>query len=86
MTLIQKTLIISVILISGCATNTDVENIQSQVDGLKIQVTQTQADISNALQQAQLADKAANNALGSALEAVKLTEESNQKATQYLSK
>jgi len=56
-------------LFAGCATNGDIENLQSQVDGLKTGVAQAQSDASaaqsaaaDAASKAAAAESAANRA------------------------
>lgn len=57
-------------LIVGCATNSDIEGLQSQIDGLRVTVAQVSVDTasasvaaSNALVKAKAAEVAANDAL-----------------------
>jgi outer membrane murein-binding lipoprotein Lpp len=43
------TLSIFAVLLSACSTNSDIENLQSQIDGLKTSVTQTSSDAAAAM-------------------------------------
>ncbi|SJM95471.1 Lpp/OprI family alanine-zipper lipoprotein [Crenothrix polyspora] len=56
-------------LVVGCATNSDIENLQSQIDGLKTSVTQASADASSAQAAASEAKDAANRAASASEEA-----------------
>jgi outer membrane murein-binding lipoprotein Lpp len=49
-------------LVVGCATNSDIENLQSQIDGLKTSVAQASSDAASAQSAAQEAKDAANRA------------------------
>ncbi len=49
-------------LVVGCASTSDIENLQSQVDGLKTSVAQASADAASAASQAAAAEAAANRA------------------------
>jgi len=49
-------------LVVGCATNSDIENLQSQIDGLKTSVAQASSDAQSAQTAAQEAKDAANRA------------------------
>jgi len=49
-------------LVVGCATNSDIENLQSQIDGLKTSVAQASSDAQSAQSAAQEAKDAANRA------------------------
>jgi len=46
----------------GCASTSDIENLQSQIDGLKTSVAQASADAASASSQAAAAEAAANRA------------------------
>ena len=59
-------------LLAACATTSDVENLQSQVDGLDTSVKQASADAASA--QATSAD-----AVAAANQATKLSQEANSK-------
>jgi murein lipoprotein len=52
----------------GCATNSDVENIQTQIDGLKTSVDQASSDAASAQTAAADAKSAADRAAQSAQE------------------
>jgi murein lipoprotein len=66
-------------IVTACATTSDVENIQSQVDGLNSKVSQAAADASNA--QATAADAAARAeaAEAAANRAAQLSQDANSK-------
>jgi outer membrane murein-binding lipoprotein Lpp len=49
-------------LVVGCATNSDIENLQSQIDGLKTSVAQASSDAQSAQAAASEAKDAANRA------------------------
>ena len=49
-------------LMVGCATNSDIENLQTQIDGLKTSVAQASSDAQSAQTAAQEAKDAANRA------------------------
>ena len=50
-------------LVVGCATNSDIENLQSQIDGLKTSVAQASSDAQSAqAAAARSAESAANRA------------------------
>jgi len=57
---------------AGCATNEDVENLQSQVNGVDASVKQASADAASAQTQAAAAETAANRA-------TELSQEANSK-------
>jgi len=59
-------------LVVGCATNSDIENLQSQIDGLKTSVAQASSD-------AQSAQAAASEAKDAANRAAQLSEDTNSK-------
>ncbi len=50
------------LLAVGCASTSDIENLQSQIDGLKTSVAQASADAASASSQAAAAEAAANRA------------------------
>ena len=52
-------------LVVGCATNSDIENLQSQIDGLKTSVAQASSDAASA--QSAAADAAAKAAAAESL-------------------
>ncbi len=60
---------LAVSLGAGCATNSDVENLQSQVNGVDVSVKQASADAASAQTQAAAAEAAANRATQSSQEA-----------------
>lgn len=66
-------------MVAACATTSDVENLQSQVDGLNSKVSQASADAANA--QAAAADAAAKAeaAEASANRAAQLAQDTNNK-------
>jgi len=59
-------------LVSGCATNSDVENVQLQITALNMTVTQVAEDVKNALSKAKSAE-------ASATLAAKYAQETNAK-------
>jgi murein lipoprotein len=59
-------------LVSGCATNSDVENVQLQITALNMTVTQVAEDVKNALYKAKSAE-------ASATLAAKYAQETNAK-------
>ena len=59
-------------LVVGCATTSDVENLQTQVDGLDTSVKQASADANSAKTQAEAAEASANRA-------AELSQEANNK-------
>ena len=65
-------IVLAVTLGAGCATNEDVENLQSQVNGVDASVKQVSADAANAQTQAAAAEAAANRA-------TQLSQEANSK-------
>lgn len=70
---------LAVSLVAGCATNSDVENLQSQVNGLDSSVKQASADAASA--QTTAADAAAKSeaAEASANRAAQLSQDANRK-------
>ncbi|SJM95470.1 Lpp/OprI family alanine-zipper lipoprotein [Crenothrix polyspora] len=69
-------------LVVGCATNSDIENLQSQIDGLKTSVTQASADASSAQAAASEAKDAANRAATASEEANRKLDRMFQKTMQ----
>jgi outer membrane murein-binding lipoprotein Lpp len=63
---------LAVSLFVGCATTSDVENLQSQVDGLDTSVKQASADAASAKTQAEAAEASANRA-------AELSQDTNEK-------
>ena len=61
------------LLVVGCATNSDIANIQSQIDGLNVQVAQASSD-------AQSASASATDASAKASSALKYSEAAAQLA------
>jgi outer membrane murein-binding lipoprotein Lpp len=66
-------------LLSACATTSDVENIQSQVNGLDTSVKQASADAANAKTTADDAAAKAQAAEAAANQAAELSQEANRK-------
>lgn len=64
-------------LVSACATTSDVENLQSQVNGLDTSVKQASADAANAQTRAAAAEDAANRA-------AQLSQDANKKMQKKL--
>ncbi|MSS75662.1 MAG: hypothetical protein EXR90_01875 [Methyloglobulus sp.] len=48
-------------LVVGCATNSDIENLQTQIDGLKTSVAQASSDAASAAADARTAAQAAQD-------------------------
>ena len=65
-------IVLAVSLGAGCATNEDVEKLQSQVNGVDASVKQASADAASAQTQAAAAEAAANRA-------TELSQEANSK-------
>jgi len=66
-------------LAAGCATTSDVENLQSQVDGLNTSVKQASADAASAQTTAADAAQKAEAAETAANRAAQLSEDANSK-------
>jgi uncharacterized protein YcfL len=66
-------------LVVGCATTSDVENLQSQVDGLNTSVKQASADAASAQTTAADAAAKAQAAEAAANRAAQLSEDANSK-------
>ena len=66
-------------LVTACATNSDVENLQSQVDGLDASVKQASADSASARTQAASAAAQAESDEAAANRAAELSQEANNK-------
>jgi murein lipoprotein len=72
-------LALTVSLAAGCASTSDVENLQSQVDGLNTSVAQASADAANAQTTAAGASAKAQAAEASANRAAQLSQDANSK-------
>ena len=70
---------LAVSLVTGCATTSDVENLQSQVDGLNTSAKQASADAANAQSTAADAAAKAKTAEAAANRAAQLSQEANSK-------
>lgn len=70
---------LTVSLIAGCATTSDVENLQSQVDGLDTSVKQASADAASAQTTAADAAAKAEAAEAAANKAAELSQDANSK-------
>jgi murein lipoprotein len=70
---------LAVSLVAGCATTKDVENLQSQVNGLDTSVKQASADASSAQTTAADAAEKAQAAEASANRAAQLSQDANNK-------
>ena len=66
-------------LVVGCATNGDIENLQSQVDGLKTSVAQASADAASAKSAADSASSQAAAAEAAANRAAQYAQDTNSK-------
>ena len=87
----KKAIKISAIVLSaglavGCATNSDIEGLQSQVDSLKTQVTQASADAAAAKTAANAANAAAARAASAAESAGSYAQETNSKLDRMFKK
>jgi outer membrane murein-binding lipoprotein Lpp len=71
--------VLAVALVSGCATTSDVENLQSQVNGLDTSVKQASADAASAKTTAADAAAKAESAEAAANRAAELSQEANSK-------
>jgi outer membrane murein-binding lipoprotein Lpp len=65
-------IVLAVSLGAGCATNADVENLQSQVNDVDASVKQASADVASAQDKAAAAEASANRA-------IELSQEANSK-------
>lgn len=74
-----STIALAVCLVAGCATNSDVENLQSQVNGLDSSVKQASADAASAQTTAADAAAKAQAAETSANRAAELSQDANRK-------
>ena len=63
----------------GCATNDDIANLQSQIDGLKSSVSQAQSDAASAKSAADAASAQAASAEAAANRAAQYAQETNSK-------
>jgi hypothetical protein len=72
-------LVLTFSLVTACATNSDVENLQSQVNGLDSSVKQASADAANAQTTAADAAAKAGAAETAANRAAQLSQEANSK-------
>lgn len=70
---------LAVALVTGCATNSDVENLQSQVNSLDSSVKQASANAASAQSAAASAAAKAEAAEASANRAAQLSQETNSK-------
>jgi len=66
-------------LAAGCATTSDIENLQSQIDDLKSQVSKASRDASDALSAANAANSAASEAAAAANRAAQYAQDTNAK-------
>ncbi|WP_442496852.1 Lpp/OprI family alanine-zipper lipoprotein [Methylobacter sp. sgz302048] len=78
---VMKLSMISLIfsMVTACATTSDVENLQSQVDGLNSKVSQASADAANAQTAAADAAAKAEAAEAAANRAAELAQDTNNK-------
>jgi outer membrane murein-binding lipoprotein Lpp len=75
--------VLSVALVSGCATTSDVENLQNQVNGLDTSVKQASADAASAKTTAADAAAKAESAEAAANRAAELSQEANGKLDKH---
>jgi len=66
-------------LVVGCATNDDIANLQSQIDGLKSSVSQASSDAASAKSAADSASAQAASAEAAANRAAQYAQETNSK-------
>ncbi|MGR8980963.1 MAG: Lpp/OprI family alanine-zipper lipoprotein [Gammaproteobacteria bacterium] len=66
-------------LVVGCATNSDIDNLQSQIDGLKTQVAQASSDAAAAQSAAADASAKAAAAEAAANRAAQYAQDTNSK-------
>jgi len=66
-------------LVVGCATNSDIENLQSQIDGLKTSVAQASSDAAAASSAAASAASTAAAAEAAANRAAQYAQDTNSK-------
>jgi outer membrane murein-binding lipoprotein Lpp len=66
-------------LVVGCATNSDIANLQSQIDGLKSSVAQASSDASSAKSAAEAASAQAASAEAAANRAAQYAQETSSK-------
>ena len=66
-------------LTTGCATNSDIEGLQSQIDDVKTQTASASADARRAMDAANAANAKAASAESAALRAAAAAEETNSK-------
>ena len=66
-------------LVVGCASTSDIENLQSQVDGLKTSVAQASSDAQSALSAANVAAAKAAAAEAAANRAAQYAQDTNSK-------
>jgi hypothetical protein len=74
---------LTVSLVTACATTSDVENIQSQVNGLDTSVKQASADAANAKTTAADAAARSEAAEASANRAAELSQDTNRKLDKH---
>ncbi|PPD05629.1 MAG: hypothetical protein CTY29_00155 [Methylobacter sp.] len=73
-------------LVVACASNSDIENLQSQIDGLKTQVAQASADASSAQTAAASAAAKAADAEQAANRAAQYAQDTNSKLDRLFKK
>jgi outer membrane murein-binding lipoprotein Lpp len=66
-------------LVVGCATNDDIANLQSQIDGLKSSVAQASSDAASAKSAADSASAQAASAEAAANRAAQYAQDTNEK-------
>jgi uncharacterized protein YcfL len=66
-------------LVVGCATSSDIENLQVQIDGLKVSVAQASSDAQSAQSAAVDASAKASAAEVAANQAAQLSQDANSK-------
>jgi outer membrane murein-binding lipoprotein Lpp len=73
-------------LVVGCATNDDIANLQSQIDGMKSSVAQASSDAASAKSAADSASAQAASAEAAANRAAQYAQETNSKLDSLFSK
>jgi murein lipoprotein len=73
-------------LVVGCATNSDIDNLQSQIDGLNSKVSQASADAASAQRAAADAAAKAADAESAANRAAQYAQDTNSKLDRMFKK
>jgi len=81
-----STVVIAAVLATGCASTSDIENLQSQIDGLKSQVSTAAADAATAQAAATEAATKAGAAEAAANRAAQYAQDTNSKLDRMFKK